>query len=101
MARVTMVVVSVVVALFLEFMFVPESVVAGARATWDAAESPAAARANCFKAKADDWAVPVADDRAWPVVAERAVVADMRRRERVVATFVAAASRATAASTSA
>jgi hypothetical protein len=52
MARATMAVVLVVVALFLAFVLVPEAVVARAGATWDAAGSPTAARENCFKAKA-------------------------------------------------
>jgi hypothetical protein len=108
MARVTMAVVLVVVALFLAFMLVPEAVVAVSGEAWDADGSPAAARVNRFKAKADDRSVPVADDRAVPVAddwvvpvgAERAVVADIRGRECVVATVVAAVARATAASTS-
>jgi hypothetical protein len=87
-----MMVVSVVVALFLAFMLVPEAAVARAGTTWDAAGSPAAARVIFFKAKADDRAVPVADDQA--------VVADIRGRECVIATVVAAVARATAASTS-
>jgi hypothetical protein len=100
MARVTMAVVSVVVALFLAFVLVPEAVVARAGATWDAAGSPAAARENRFKAKADDRAVPVTDDWTVPVADDQAVVADIRGRKCVIATIVAAVSRATSASTS-
>jgi hypothetical protein len=48
MARVTMAVISVVVALFLAFVLVPEAVVTGAGAGWDAAGSPAVARVNRF-----------------------------------------------------
>jgi hypothetical protein len=72
MVRVMMAVVLVRVALFLAFMLVLEAVVPVGKATWGTSGSPEAARANSFKAKADDRVMPVADDQAVSVGAERA-----------------------------